>query len=100
VLITGGHPHHLSPSEAQSWLRTEIEALHALPGVQHVVLTPVAGSPRCPRPWAWVCELHLAAGADGATCVEHPVCAEWLMDLRLLGMRPAVAVLGPGERVV
>jgi hypothetical protein len=100
VLITGAQPQHLSPSEAQSWLRAEIAALHALPGVQLVVLTPVTGSPRHPRPWAWVCELHLAADADGSACVEHPVCSEWLMDLRLLGMRPAVAVLGQGERVV
>jgi hypothetical protein len=100
VLITGGQPQHLSQSEAESWLRGELEALQALPGVQHVILSRVSGSPDHPCPWAWVCELHLAADADGATCVEHPVCSEWLMDLRLLGMRPAVAVLGPGERVV
>jgi hypothetical protein len=100
IIITGGQPQHLSPAEAQSWLRAEIESLHALPGVELAVLTQVSGSPGHPRPWAWVCELHLAAGADGTACVQHPVCSEWLMDLRLLGMRPAVAVLGQGERVV
>jgi hypothetical protein len=100
VVITGSQPQHLSPAEAHAWLRAEVEGLHALPGVEFVVLTPVSGSARHPRPWAWMCELHLAADVDAAGCVEHPVCSEWVMDLRLLGMRPAVAVLGTGERVV
>jgi hypothetical protein len=30
VLITGGQPQHLSQSEAESWLRGELEALQAL----------------------------------------------------------------------
>ena len=48
--------------------------------------------------WDWVCELHLLDGADAGDCLKHPACAEWLGDLRLLGMRPMVAVLGPPRR--
>jgi hypothetical protein len=100
VVITGNRPYHLSRTEAHAWLRGELAGLRTLPGVESVVLTHVAGSTRHPRPWAWLCELHLADGVDAHACVEHPVCTEWIMDLRLLGMHPALAVLDGGERVV
>ena len=100
VLITGNQPQHLSAAEAHAWLRSEIGGLRALPGVESIVLSRVQDAPRHARPWAWLCELHLADGADAQACVEHPVCREWLLDLRLLGMRPALAVLDSGERVI
>ena len=31
--------------------------------------------------------------------MEHPVCAEWLLDLRALGMHPAIAILERTETV-
>jgi hypothetical protein len=99
VVITGSQPRHLSAAEAHAWLRSELVSLRALPGVESVVLTRAQNSHRHPVPWAWLCELHLADGADGRACAEHPVCTEWLLDLRLLGMRPALAILEAGERV-
>ena len=51
-------------------------------------------------PHDWMLELHLAPGADPADCVNAQACAEWLGDLRLLGMRPAVVAVdssGPRE---
>lgn len=74
-----------------------MRALRRLPGVDGVVLTRVS-APRT-RACDWVCELHLGEEADAAACVEHPLCAEWLLDLRLLGMRPALAVLDGGREV-
>jgi hypothetical protein len=100
VLITGSQPQHLSAAQAHAWLRSELGALRVLPGVESVVLTRIRATGRHPSPWAWLCEVHLADGADGQACAEHPVCTEWLMDLRLLGMRPALAVLDAGERVI
>jgi hypothetical protein len=94
VVITGNQPQHLSAAEAHAWLRSELMSLRALPGVESVVLTRVALGP-----WAWICELHLSDGAQARACAEHPTCTEWLLDLRLLGMRPALAVLETGERV-
>ncbi len=82
------------------WLRSELGGLRALPGVESIVLSRVQDAPRHARPWAWLCELQLADGADAQACVEHPVCRDWLLDLRLLGMRPALAVLDSGERVI
>jgi hypothetical protein len=81
-------------------MRGELEGLRALPGVESIVLTRVRASSRYPRPWAWLCELHLTDDADAHACTEHPVCTEWLMDLRLLGIRPTLAVLEAGERVL
>jgi hypothetical protein len=99
VLITGSQPQHLTAAQADRWLRSELGELRALPGVESIVLSRVQTAPRHVRPWAWLCELHLTDGADAQACVEHPVCRDWLLDLRLLGMRPALAVLDSGERV-
>jgi hypothetical protein len=100
VVITGIRPQHLSKAEAHAWLRSEVGALRALPGVESVVLTRVKSSVSGSSPWTWLCELHLADGADATACVEHALCRDWILDLRLLGMRPALAVLESGERVV
>ena len=100
VLITGGRPQHLSCTEAHAWMVAQLAGLRELPGVESIVLTRVQESTSHTRPWAWVCELHLADGADARACAEHPVCTEWLMDLRLLGLSPSVAVLDAGERVI
>ena len=100
VVITGSQPHHLSQAEAHAWLRTEVGSLRALPGVESVVLTRARSSVGGANPWAWLCELHLADGADADAVAEHSLCRNWMGDLRLLGMHPALVVLDSGERVV
>jgi hypothetical protein len=49
-------------------------------------------SPRHGGEWDWLLELEVVA----ADCVDHGACAEWLGDLRLLGMRPAVMLVAGG----
>jgi hypothetical protein len=100
LLIACSRPQHLSASEADAWFRTELTPLRRLPGVESVVVTRVMAAARHPRPCDWLCEVHLEARADWRACAEHPWCTEWLMDLRLLGMRPTLAVLDGGEEVV
>src|SRR4051812_46354107 len=90
VVITSGQPQHLSRAEADAWLFAEVATLCTLPGVESVVLSRARGSRRYGAPWAWLCELHLAEGANASACAEHPLCTEWMMDLGLLGMRPAL----------
>ena len=87
-------PSRLSEAAAESWLRRELRQLVEVPEVESVVLTRVEKAPRR-QPWDWVCELQLAAGADA-----DAVCSDWLLDLRLLGMRPVFAVLGTGQEVI
>ena len=92
-------PLRLSEADAEAWLRSELRRLRELPDVESVVLTRVERSRR-PQSWDWVCELHLVAGADADGCVEAGALTEWMMDLRLLGMRPVCAVLGAGQEVL
>jgi hypothetical protein len=93
VLLIWNRPYHLSMAEAEAWTVAEVRRLTAVPGVRAVALARVTGGERHLRAGDWLCELKLHAGADGLHCLEHPACLEWLLDLRLLGMRPAVAVL-------
>ena len=99
VLMTWNRPYHLADAEAEAWVRAEVRRLAALPDVESVSLTQPTATPRHRSPWNWVCELDLRAGAVGAALLEHPVCAEWLLDLRSLGMHPAVALLEATETV-
>jgi hypothetical protein len=88
-------PSRLSEDEAELWLHRELRRLAELPDVESVVLTRVERS----HQWDWVCELHLLAEADAERCVENGAWTEWMLDLRLLGMRPVFAVLGAGQEV-
>ncbi len=92
-------PLRLSEADAEAWLRTELRRLRELPDVESVVLTRVEPSHRS-QSWDWVCELHLAPGADAHGCVEAGALTEWMLDLRLLGMRPVCALLGAGHEVL
>jgi hypothetical protein len=93
VLLTWSRPTHLSEAEAASWARATVERLTVVPDVSAVSLTRVAGAEAHARPGDWVCELHVCEGADALACVSHAACVEGLLDLRLLGMQPAVAIL-------
>ena len=99
LLIFWTQPAHLSAAEADVWVRGELRTVTGLAGVERAQLTRLrAGSERFGAHHDWMLELHLAPGTVPADYVEASPCAEWLGDLRLLGMRPAVAVAdGEGE---
>jgi hypothetical protein len=93
IVLTWDRPLHLSSEEADRWLREQLRTLLALPEVRRIELARLDSPlPGHPQPCAWLCELHLSEDADVADCLGHSACAEWLRDLRLLGMRPAVGV--------
>jgi hypothetical protein len=93
LLIFWTQPHHLSAAEADAWVRGELRKINGLAGVERADLTRLrSGSERFGAPHDWMLELHLAPGAAPAACVEAQPFAEWLGDLRLLGMSPAVVV--------
>jgi hypothetical protein len=100
LVILWTRPHHLSAEEADTWTCRETARLLDFELVARAELTQLqSASMRHPRPWDWMLELHLHDGVDGRACVDAPACAEWLSDLRLLGMRPAV-VLVEGTRTL
>ena len=99
ALMTWDRPHHLSDAEAQDWVRTAVRRLATIPNVRSVTLSRSAVSRRYRPSHDWICELHLSDDASADALLADPVCAEWLRDLRALGMRPGVAVLEATETV-
>lgn len=98
VLVLGMRPYHLTVEEADAWMRTEAERLGGVASIERVELVDLASAPEhVAAPWHWMLELHLADEADSAACLQQGACSELLMDLRLLGMRPAVVVTGRAE---
>ncbi len=94
VLIFWTHPQHLSVAEADAWARGELRKVAGLAAVERAELTQLpTASERLGRPYDWMLELHLAPGVEPSDCVDAQPCAEWLGDLRLLGMRPVVVAV-------
>jgi len=93
LLVFLTRPHHLSDDEVETWTRGEARRLLAVEGVERLELTRLqSASERHARPWDWMLELYLAPYADPRDWVDAGPCAEWIGDLRLLGLRPAVLV--------
>ena len=100
LLIFWTHPRHLSAAEADAWACGELRKVTGLAAVERAELTRLRiASERLGCPHDWMLELHLAPGTQPSECVEQRPCAEWLADLRLLGMQPAVVAVD-GSRPV
>jgi hypothetical protein len=94
LVVLWTRPYHLSPEEADAWTRRETPRLLGLDGVARIELTRLqSASIHDSCPWDWMLEVHLHDGVDGRACADAPAWAEWLGDLRLLGMRPAVVLV-------
>ena len=86
-------PYHLTSEESEQWLRRQAEMLAAVAGVRGVDMTPLSSaSLRFGREWDWLLEIHLQPDVNPHDTVRSNACAGLLADLRLLGMRPAVAI--------
>jgi hypothetical protein len=95
VLVLWSRPHHVSAEEAERWARSEVRALLADGAVRSAELTRLeSASPRHACDWNWLLELEVADPVRD--CIDRGACAEWLGDLRLLGMRPEVILVGDG----
>jgi hypothetical protein len=91
LLVLWCRPSHLTTEETERWVRTEVRGLRAGQAIRSLQLTRLeSASPRHGRDYHWLLELDVSGPVR--ECVEHGPCAEWLGDLRLLGMRPAVVV--------
>lgn len=94
IVVLWTRPYHLSAEEADAWTRCEAARLLELDAIERIEVTRLqSASMRHPRNWDWMLELHLRAGVEGDACADAPVCADWLRDLRLLGMRPTVVLV-------
>jgi hypothetical protein len=95
LILLVHHPYHLGAQEAERWLREQASALLAADGVRRAGLSPVgSASVGAGDPSGWLIELD-CDGPEGADrTVRSGAWTDLLGDLRLLGMRPMVAVVG------
>jgi hypothetical protein len=87
------HPRHVSSEEAESWLERELEPLGGN-GVDRVRLRRLgSGSLRFSETWAWMVELECRDAEVAREALRGGAGLELLADLRMLGMRPSVALV-------
>jgi hypothetical protein len=91
VLVLWTRPQHLSREEAERWVRRELRAVAAADAVRSATLSRLEqASPWHGGDWRWLLELQIAGSVRDH--VESGPFAEWLGDLRLLGMRVQLVV--------
>ena len=94
VLVLCQRPRMLGEDEAAAWTRKEAAALLRSPSIRRA-------EPRAIEPWGdilghmfdWLLELDV----ESREALEASPLTELLLDLRLLGLRPAVLVLREQE---
>ena len=91
MLVLWSRPRHVTSEEAERWAQAEIRALLRADDVRSAQLTRLEGaSVRHGSDWSWLLELEVAGPVP--QFVKRSPCADWLGDMRLLGMQPRVMV--------
>ena len=91
LVILWTRPDHLTRAEADAWVRLEVAGL----GIADARLAEVEPAAwEHPVSWHWMLELELEDAPAGARSLRRGPVADWLRDLRLLGMRPTVMLVG------
>ena len=91
LVILWTRPDHLTREEADAWVRLEVASL----GIAHARLAEVEPAAlEHPVSWQWMLELELEDELAGERSLRRGPLADWLRDLRLLGMRPTVMLVG------
>jgi hypothetical protein len=81
-------------SDDESWARSQTDALRACSGITAMALHPVSTAAVLhPQPCSWCLELRLAPETAPNEVVRDRPFAEFLGDLRLLGMHPRVLAI-------
>jgi DNA-binding transcriptional LysR family regulator len=87
------HPRHVSSEEAESWLEGELEPLGGN-GVARVRLRRLrSASLNFGETWAWMVELECRDVEAAREALREGAGLAFLADLRMLGMRPSVALV-------
>ena len=87
------HPRQVSTQEAEAWLERELEPLHG-DGIDRVRLRRLEnGSLRFAQSWAFMIELECRDAAAAREAMREGAGLTLLADLRLLGMRPSMALV-------
>ena len=98
LIVACERPDHLAEDEARAWLLREAGSLARSSGVERVELSALESARgEWDVGWDWLIEVQLADQTDGRTFVRQAAWVDLLGDLRLLGMRPTVAVVDPAR---
>jgi hypothetical protein len=90
-------PRHVSFDEAEAWLEHELAAFDGN-RVDRVQLKRLAGaSPCASEPWSWMVQIDCEDLEAAREALRTGPAMLLLGDLRLLGMRPSVAVVEEGS---
>jgi hypothetical protein len=94
ILVLWNAGRGVAPGEDESWARSQTDLLRSCRGVAAMALHPVLSAAVLhPQPCSWCLELRLSPDAAPNEVVRDRPFAEFLGDLRLLGMRPRVLAI-------
>jgi hypothetical protein len=100
LMVLVSPPHHLRLDEAEDWLRDEVAPVACAAGVRSGALSRLASASRRWSPeWGWLLELHFDDAQTARETVAGDAWTLLLGDLRLLGMRPTVALIEAPEEL-
>ena len=86
-------PRHVTSEEAEAWLERELAALGSK-DVDSIRLKRVVGaSPRIGDTWSWMVQIDCRDVEAARAAIGSGPGMELLADLRLLGLRPSVALV-------
>jgi hypothetical protein len=87
-------PYHLSQEEADRWMRSEAAPLARAAAIRSVEVSRLR-SPGAPSSsdWDWLIEMSFEDRDDAARAAREEVCRDLVADMRLLGMRPSLALV-------
>jgi hypothetical protein len=94
VVVLWTRPDHLTRQEADAWVRAEAAGLAAASGITSARVAELhSAAIEHPALFHWLLELDVVDHASVARALRHGPVADWIRDLRLLGMRPAVLLV-------
>jgi hypothetical protein len=97
LMIFVERPRHVTSEEAEAWLERELAALDSN-GVDSILLKRVLGaSPRLSDTWSWMVQIDCRDLDAAREAVGKGPGMALLADLRLLGMRPSLALVEDGS---
>jgi hypothetical protein len=93
-MLFARRPYHLSQEEADRWMRTEAAPLAEAAAVRTVEVSQLRSpGAHTGDDWDWLIEMTFEDADDAAQAAREHVCRDLVADMRLLGMRPSLALV-------
>jgi hypothetical protein len=94
ILVLWNAGRGVAPGEDEGWARSQAQRIESCHGVAAMALHPVLSAAVLhPQPCSWCLEVRLAPGYEPSKVVRADAFAEFLGDMKLLGMSPRVLAL-------